>query len=358
MKIVHIVADRPNYMKLAPIIREMSLSPERFDQLLVHTGQHYDNSMSGVFFSDLGIQPPAINLEVGSGSHAWQTAQIMMRIEPILIEHRPDFVFVPGDVNSTAACTLVASKLGLTVAHVESGLRSWDRSMPEEINRVITDHIADVLLTPSRDADENLKREGISPEKIFFVGNVMIDTLIRLLPKAEERWPDLRERFPCKDDYCLVTLHRPSNVDDPAKLAELLALLGEISSRIPVLFPVHPRTKARINTPLAGRLHLLEPLGYLDFLALQKHSRLVITDSGGIQEETSFLGIPCLTVRENTERPITIECGTNRLIRDVRQELLPAVDQVMARPMVAAKIERWDGKAAERIVSVINQLRH
>lgn len=313
-KILHVVGARPNFMKIAPIMREMAKHPDQLEQILVHTGQHYDANMSQVFFEELDLPRPDVNLDVGSGTHAWQTAQIMQRFETVLMDYKPDWVLVPGDVNSTIACALVAGKMGVKVAHVEAGLRSFDRTMPEEINRVLTDQISDLLLTPSRDADENLLREGIAPEKIRFVGNVMIDTLVRLLPKAEVRWPPLRDQYHL-DHYILVTLHRPSNVDEPETLTEIMAALMEISRKIPVLFPVHPRTRSRISTldlpHNNNRLILTEPMGYLDFLALQMHAALLLTDSGGIQEESTYLGIPCLTARSNTERPVTVTHGTN-----------------------------------------------
>jgi len=356
LKILHVVGARPNFMKMAPILREMARYPGEFRQLLVHTGQHYDESMSQVFFEDLEMPAPDINLAVGSGSHAVQTAQVMMRFEPVLLEEKPDFVFVPGDVNSTLACALVATKLGVRVAHVEAGLRSFDRTMPEEINRILTDQLSDLLFTPSRDANENLCREGIAEEKIRFVGNVMIDTLVRLLPKAEARWPALAERFSLDRTYALATLHRPSNVDSSLTLAELVGTLAEISRRIPVLFPVHPRTRQRLKDveELPESLRLVEPFGYLDFLALQAHASFIITDSGGIQEEATYLGVPCLTLRQNTERPITVTEGTNRLIRGGRAELLAAVEEVLSPGrQKPPKLEYWDGQAAVRIVEAV-----
>lgn len=356
LKILHVVGARPNFMKMAPILREMARYPGEFRQVLLHTGQHYDESMSQVFFEDLEMPAPDINLAVGSASHAVQTAQVMMRFEPVLLEEKPDFVFVPGDVNSTLACALVAAKLGVRVAHVEAGLRSFDRTMPEEINRILTDQLSDLLLTPSRDANENLCREGIPEEKIRFVGNVMIDTLIRLLPKAEARWPALAERFSLDRIYALATLHRPSNVDSSLTLAELVGALAEISRRIPVLFPVHPRTRQRLRDveEIPEGLRLVEPFGYLDFLALQAHASLIITDSGGIQEEATYLGVPCLTLRQNTERPITVTEGTNRLIRGGRAELLAAVEEVLSHGrQKPPRLEYWDGQAAVRIVEAV-----
>jgi UDP-N-acetylglucosamine 2-epimerase (non-hydrolysing) len=356
-RILHVVGARPNFMKVAPIMSAMAKYPQDFAQLLVHTGQHYDVKMSHVFFDELELPRPDVNLKVGSGSHAWQTAQVMLRFEPVLIDYKPDWVMVVGDVNSTLACALVASKLGISVAHVEAGLRSFDRTMPEEINRLLTDQIADLLFTPSLDANENLLREGITPEKIHFVGNVMIDTLVRLAPKAEQRWPRLSARLGC-DRYVLVTLHRPSNVDDPHTLTNIMAALTEISREILVLFPVHPRTHQRIADaslqPLTRNLQLIEPLGYLDFLALQAHADLVLTDSGGVQEETTYLGVPCLTVRPNTERPITVTVGTNRLVEGRRDQLMAAAHTALKdRTKRTAALELWDGFAAQRLTQAI-----
>jgi len=339
----------------------MAHEPDRFTQILVHTGQHYDANMSQVFFDELELPRPDVNLEVGSGSHAQQTALIMQRFEPVVLDYKPDWVIVPGDVNSTVACALVASKLGVKVAHVEAGLRSFDRTMPEEINRVVTDHLADLLFTTEPSGNENLRREGIPEEKIRFVGNTMIDTLVRLLPKAEARWPGLSERLGLDGRYVLVTLHRPSNVDDPATLREIMTALVEISREVPVIFPVHPRTRQRIAAlGLAGpqsaiaNLQFLEPLGYLDFLALEAHAGLVLTDSGGVQEETTYLGVPCLTARPNTERPVTITQGTNRLVANKSHDLVIAAGMVLTR-MISSNVVPpvlWDGYAAQRIVAV------
>ena len=361
MKILHVVGARPNFMKIAPLIRAMSEHPQPFQQTLVHTGQHYDEKMSQIFFDELELPRPDVNLEVGSGTHAALTAGVMLRFEPVVQQLQPDWVVVAGDVNSTIACALVCSKLGVPVAHVEAGLRSFDRSMPEEINRLLTDQISDLLFTPSRDGDRNLLNEGIPAGKIHFVGNVMIDTLARLLPKAEGRWPALQAQLSLRR-YLLVTLHRPSNADHPETLAQILGALAQLSSEIPVIFPVHPRTRQRIEqaglAASALHLHLLEPLGYLDFLALQAHAALVLTDSGGIQEETTYLGIPCLTARPNTERPVTITEGTNRLVVSTTAAILEAARQALAgdahRP--AQPPELWDGHAAERIVQVFLNL--
>jgi UDP-N-acetylglucosamine 2-epimerase (non-hydrolysing) len=349
-------------MKIAPLMREMGQYPDLFEQILVHTGQHYDPQMSQVFFNELELPQPDINLNVGSGSHAWQTAQVILRFEPVVLEARPDWVVVVGDVNSTLACSLVCSKLGIRVAHVEAGLRSFDRSMPEEINRILTDQISDLLFTPSQDGNENLLHEGIAPESIHFVGNVMIDTLVNLLPKAEARWDKLKDNYNIDHKgFVLVTLHRPSNVDDPNILSQIMAAMVEISQDLPVLFPVHPRTRQRINDlkidTNSSQLHTVEPLGYLDFLAIQANAALVLTDSGGIQEETTYLGIPCLTARSNTERPVTITHGTNQLVNSDTGSLISAMQKrLMEKPLDLKVPPLWDGHAAERIVGIMKGL--
>ncbi len=363
-RILHVVGARPNFMKIAPIMTQMAQKSHEFEQILVHTGQHYSAYMSQVFLDELELPTPHVNLDVGSGSHAYQTAQVLLRFEPIVTDYRPDWVVVPGDVNSTLACALVASKLGIKVAHVEAGLRSFDRTMPEEVNRVLTDHIAELLLTTEPSANENLRREGIEPAKIRYVGNVMIDTLVRLLPKAHARWPHLADLHGL-DRFVLVTLHRPSNVDEPQVLAEILQALAEISHDIPVVFPVHPRTRQRIVaaglTAPNANLKLIEPLGYLDFLALQAQAKVVLTDSGGVQEETTYLAVPCLTVRPNTERPVTISCGTNRLVASRRDAIVEALRCALSAKRGAAHLERkapelWDGHAAERIVAALDEV--
>lgn len=356
MRILHVVGARPNFVKAAPVIREMSRIGDNFEQLLIHTGQHYDSRMSQVFFEELDLPQPDKNLEVGSGTHTWQTAQIMERFEPVVLEYEPQWVVVYGDVNSTLACSLVCSKLGYPVAHVEAGLRSFDRSMPEEINRLITDQLSELLFTPSKDANHNLEREGIEAEKIHLVGNVMIDTLIELVPKAEARWPDLAAEYPY-DRYMLVTLHRDFNVDEPSALPEIMSAIDDFSNEMPVLFPVHPRTRRRLKefdlAPKNPQLLLLEPIGYLDFLALQSHASLVLTDSGGIQEETTFLNVPCLTVRPNTERPVTISEGTNRLVDFDYDSLLKALkSRISEDPPTRTIPALWDGHTAERIVEI------
>jgi UDP-N-acetylglucosamine 2-epimerase (non-hydrolysing) len=357
MNIMHVVGARPNIPKVAPIMAEMAKQPDRFHQVLVHTGQHYDYNMSQIFFEELEVPTPDEFLNVGSGSHAAQTAAVMTAFEPVVLKHRPDWVIVVGDVNSTVACALVCSKLGVRVAHVEAGLRSRDRTMPEEINRLLTDQISDLLFTPSRDGDENLLREGVDAAKIHFVGNVMIDTLVKMLPKATNR-SILTELGLKPQEHVLVTLHRPSNVDDPSVLKEILRALVEISRKRPVLFPVHPRTRDRIkNLGIVlpdTTLRLMEPLGYLDFLAVMNSAGLVITDSGGVQEETTFLGVPCLTARPNTERPITITSGTNRLVESRCEAIVNGVQESLGRAkQMLKKPEFWDGRTAGRIVDAI-----
>jgi UDP-N-acetylglucosamine 2-epimerase (non-hydrolysing) len=360
LKILHVVGARPNFMKIAPIMREMSLFPDQIAQSLVHTGQHYDEIMSDVFFDEFELTAPDVNLEVGSGSHAWQTAQVMLRFEPVLLEYKPDWVITVGDVNSTLACALVCSKLGFPVAHVEAGLRSFDRSMPEEINRLLTDQIADLLFTPSQDGNENLAKEGITAEKIHLVGNIMIDTLVLLLPKAESTWLEIKEQLKC-DRFLLVTLHRPSNVDELNTLREIIEALEEIGKEIQVISPAHPRTRQRIEEfdldSSIRRIQVLEPVGYLDFLALQRHAKVVLTDSGGVQEETTYLGIPCVTVRPNTERPITISMGTNRLVQGKRNEIITMVHSILEQENQQFQIPPlWDGHTAKRIVEVFRKL--
>jgi UDP-N-acetylglucosamine 2-epimerase (non-hydrolysing) len=350
MKVLHVVGARPNFMKVAPV-RAALAERDGVRQVLVHTGQHYDAFMSDIFFRQLEIPEPDYNLEVGSGSHAQQTAEIMMRMEPVILETKPDMVLVYGDINSTVAAALVCSKLLVPIGHVEAGLRSFDRTMPEEINRVLTDRIADLLFTPSADGDQNLLREGVAPEKIHLVGNVMIDTLVRLLPRANSN--ALAEK-----SYVLVTLHRPSNVDDPAELTAILGALNEIASEIDVIFPVHPRTRQMMrelpNVAIAPRLRIVDPVGYVEFLGLQRKAALVITDSGGIQEETTFLGVPCITVRENTERPVTVSLGTNLLVGRDMQRLKAEAKKILAGNAKAGSIPPlWDGKAGQRIADVL-----
>jgi len=360
MHVLHVVGARPNFMKAAPVLRALGAFPE-LRQSLVHTGQHYDAAMSDVFFQQLGMPDPDCNLGVGSGTHAQQTAAVMQAFEPVLQEREPDLVLVYGDVNSTLAVALVCSKLGVAVGHVEAGLRSRDRTMPEEINRLLTDQVSDLLFTPSDDGDENLIREGIHQAKIHRVGNVMIDSLLRLLPCADAFFPADITR-----PYALLTLHRPSNVDDLPWLQRLLTTFSDLSSQVSIMFPVHPRTRQRLNQLTSGNtanlpLRLLSPLPYLEFIALQRRAAFVITDSGGIQEETTFLGVPCLTVRENTERPITVTFGTNQLVGRDLGRLRSAVENILTvlpqqtplkNPDIA-RVPLWDGHAAERIAQII-----
>jgi UDP-N-acetylglucosamine 2-epimerase (non-hydrolysing) len=356
MKVVHVVGARPNLMKMAPAFRALALR-EGIEQKIVHTGQHYDANMSAIFFEQLGMPKPDVNLEVGSGSHAAQTAHIMIKFEELVVRQRPDLVLVYGDVNSTVAATLVCAKLGIKIGHVEAGLRSFDREMPEEINRLVTDQLADLLFTPSEDANENLKREGVAPEKIHFVGNLMIDTLVRLLEKARSpKVPGLNG-----SNYVLVTLHRPSNVDEPGMLGQIIETLSEISRELPVIFPIHPRTRqriadARLEIAKNARLLLLEPIGYLPFLALQRDAKLVITDSGGIQEESTFLNVPCLTVRNNTERPITVTVGTNILVGQNMERLKEETDVVLqGKGKQGHAPPLWDGRAGARVAEIVGR---
>jgi UDP-N-acetylglucosamine 2-epimerase (non-hydrolysing) len=356
MQVTHIVGARPNFMKVAPVLAGLA-QHNRVEQRLVHTGQHYDKEMSEIFFEQLGLPKPNVNLEAGSGSHAVQTAQIMIRLEEVLLAKRPDLVLIYGDVNSTIAAALVCAKLQIPVGHVEAGLRSKDRTMPEEINRLLTDQLSDLLFTPSPDGNENLRREGIATEKVHLVGNVMIDTLQRLLPVVEARWPHLRAEMQLCD-YGLVTLHRPSNVDVPATLEQILITLDQISHELPIVFPIHPRTRRQIETqgltPLTQHLRLINPLGYLDFLALENHAALVITDSGGVQEETTYLRIPCLTLRANTERPITVTTGTNILVgQDLSRLRREAAAILQGQAKVGAIPALWDGHAGARIADII-----
>jgi UDP-N-acetylglucosamine 2-epimerase (non-hydrolysing) len=337
-------------MKVGPVLNALK-ARKHLVQSLIHTGQHYDVNMSDVFFEQLEIPAPDFNLAVGSGTHAYQTAKIMTRLERVIVEHRPDLVLVYGDVNSTVAAALVCAKLGVRVGHVEAGLRSFDRTMPEEINRLVTDQLADILFTPSEDGDLNLAREGVSQEKIHRVGNVMIDSLVKLLPSAQRQ-----SRNGLPDRYAVVTLHRPSNVDDSATLQSILQSLFEASRDLAVLFPAHPRTRQRISDFKlnARQLQVLDPLPYVDFLALQTRATVVITDSGGIQEETTYLGVPCLTLRENTERPITVTQGTNVLVGRDPEKLRTELARILAGKGKKGTVPPlWDGHAGERIAALI-----
>ncbi|MCW8976885.1 MAG: UDP-N-acetylglucosamine 2-epimerase (non-hydrolyzing) [Sedimenticola sp.] len=366
IKILCVVGARPNFMKIAPIMRAFKQSPHNIEAVLLHTGQHYDAAMKTAFFDQLHIPEPDIDLGVGSGTHTVQTAEIMLRFEPVLDEIKPTAVLVLGDVNSTIACALVAVKKEIPVIHVEAGLRSYDRLMPEEVNRVLTDQISDLLFTTERSAEANLTREGISVSRIHFVGNVMIDTLLYNLDSAVDpvamitRSVSASELKGYLDGYGLVTMHRPSNVDNPTNLKSLLQTLRKVSEQIPLIFPVHPRTAQRINEfgyeslIESPRILRMPPQGYLELLGLMKQAKLVLTDSGGIQEETTALGVPCVTLRENTERPITADEGTNTVVGIDPEKIHPCVDAILATGGKAGRVpEYWDGKAAERIVELI-----
>lgn len=364
MKIICVVGARPNFMKAAPVIEALRRVPG-IQVMLIHTGQHYDRQMSTLFFEELGMPKPDLDLQVGSGSHGEQTGQIMVKFEPVLKAERPDLVIVFGDVNSTIAAALCAAKLQIQVAHVEAGLRSFDRTMPEELNRILTDHLSDFLFTTEPSARKNLLKEGIAEDKIFFVGNVMVDTLM----KHRVRAASLRtcETLGCeRKKYALLTLHRPSNVDDEGTLAGILDAVEQIGAHLPIVFPCHPRTRQQLvksktvqmmqsSHAKNPRLLLLDPLGYLEFLSLLNDARLVLTDSGGIQEETTVLGVPCLTLRENTERPVTIERGTNVLVGNLKDNIVAAAEKVLASDCTHGRIpDLWDGKASERIVAVLS----
>ena len=362
LKILNVVGARPNLPKIAPLLREMRLHPE-ISAILVHTGQHYDENLSDIFFRQMGIPAPQVNLGVGSSSHAAQTAEILKRIEPVLEQHQPDVVVVVGDVNSTIAVSLAAAKLGIRIAHVEAGLRSFDRTMPEEINRVLTDAIADYLFVTEEDAIANLVREGRARDSVFLVGNLMIDSLLHFLPVAQQSsiGGDLGLNNGVGwSRFCLLTLHRPSNVDWPEKLSQLLGAIDAVAAEVPVIFPVHPRTQQRIAQ--AGvrphpQLRMISPVGYLDFLCLMSKATLVLTDSGGIQEETTALGIPCLTLRENTERPVTISEGTNLLVGTDPAKIIAGARNVLVGKGKAGRIPPlWDGQAARRIVEILLQM--
>jgi UDP-N-acetylglucosamine 2-epimerase (non-hydrolysing) len=365
MKLMCVVGARPNFMKAAPVIDSLRRYPD-MQVMLVHTGQHYDHQMSTLFFQELGMPKPDIDLQVGSGSHGEQTGHIMMKIEPLMISERPDVVIVFGDVNSTIAAALCAAKLGIQVAHVEAGLRSFDRTMPEELNRILTDNLSDFLFTTEAGARKNLMREGIDEKKIHFVGNVMVDTLLKHRVRAAALGMS-RQLGLQPGTYGLLTLHRPSNVDDECTLTEILKAIDEISKQLTIIFPCHPRTRQRLshgafehlmNAEKPGRdrmrLVVLDPLGYLEFLSLMGDARLVMTDSGGIQEETTVLGVPCLTLRHNTERPVTVEQGTNVLVGNSRDHIVAAAEKALSGGAQHARVpELWDGKAAERIATIL-----
>jgi len=364
MRLIHlIVGARPNFMKMAPLYRELSLYSEKYEPLIIHTGQHYDEKMSKLFFNDLEMPKPAAYLNVGSASHGKQTAMIMERYEDLLLAgDKPDLVIVAGDVNSTIACALVAKKLYIPVAHLEAGLRSYDDRMPEEINRVLTDRISDILLTPSLDANKNLEKEGIEPKKIYFVGNIMIDSLLANKEKAQTSNIFRNLNMLPNESYALVTLHRPSNVDDYNGLKMLLIALIEISEKVKIIFPMHPRTKKNIyelglSSILnnSSNLIITEPLGYLDFLKLEMNAKFILTDSGGIQEESTYFRVPCLTLRENTERPITITEGTNQLVKLNKESIVNCAIEIIEGKNKKGEIPKyWDGKTAARIVKVFD----
>jgi UDP-N-acetylglucosamine 2-epimerase (non-hydrolysing) len=347
LKILNVVGARPNFMKMAPLMLEYRKHPDLFDPLLVHTGQHYDANMSKLFFDQLHLPKPDVDLGIGSGSHAEQTAKVMVEMEKLLVARRPDLVVVVGDVNSTMAASIVAAKLCVPVAHVEAGLRSGDRTMPEEVNRLVTDVLADYCFTTSADAGENLRREGVPDSKIFFVGNVMIDTLLRLKDEA------MKSPIRPSGRYGFVTLHRPSNVDSKETLAEILAALDSVD--LPLIFPVHPRTAARMKEfGLTTKMRMIEPVGYLDALCLLANATLALTDSGGVQEETTVLGVPCLTLRKNTERPVTITEGTNTLVGTSKEKIIAEARKILAGRGKQGRVPKfWDGKAAQRIVQCL-----
>ena len=347
------VGARPNFVKASAVFLALASYPY-VEQVVIHTGQHCDSNMSDVFFEQIGLPEPEINLQASSTSQSAQTAEIMQRLEPVLIDRRPDWVVVYGDVTSTVAAALVCARLGIRVAHVEAGLRSFDRTMPEEINRVVTDQLSDLLFTPSEDGDRNLAREGVDPKKIHFVGNVMIDTLIRMLPLADDHMP---ANVPKR--YAVITLHRPSNVDDTNWMKEMLANLDEISTELPIIFPLHPRTCDRMRAAgiaLPKGVRFSQALPYLAFLALLQEAAVVITDSGGIQEETTFLNVPCLTVRENTERPVTVEYGTNQIVGRSFQRLRDETLKILAGNVKQGHCPpRWDGQSSQRIAALLTR---
>ena len=366
-KIISVVGARPNFMKMAPIHKEFEKQSavsgqEAVEHLICHTGQHYDEKMSKVFFNDLELPKPDFYLGVGSGSHAEQTARVMVEFEKVLLQEKPDLVIVYGDVNSTVACSLVAAKMGVKIAHVESGLRSFDRTMPEEVNRILTDHLSDYLFVTEKSGIENLRREGISEDNIFFVGNTMIDSLVTYLPQAE-RSTVLKLYNVRPSNYILVTLHRPTNVDDIENVEHIIRLLNKLAEKRKIIFPVHPRTKTvleRLNSDptdmlnISPNLILTDPIGYIDFLCLMKNAEFVITDSGGIQEETTFLNVQCITVRENTERPVTVDIGTNYLIGTNLKRLEETAIHILDGKIKNGKIPLyWDGSTSQRVVETL-----
>jgi UDP-N-acetylglucosamine 2-epimerase (non-hydrolysing) len=362
IKVVLVAGARPNFMKIAPLWREMNRLSSDFEPIILHTGQHYDYEMSKVFFEDLDLPEPNYFLGVGSGTHAEQTGKIMIEFERAIQDERPDLVVVFGDVNSTLACSVTAKKLSLPVAHVEAGLRSFDMTMPEEINRKVTDAISNMLFTPSKDGDENLIQEGVERNKIHFVGNIMIDSLVSILKRIDQSYEDkvFRKFGLQRNHFVLVTLHRPSNVDEENNLRKITNFLNTLSEKIAVIFPIHPRTKKNINgfgthLVLNRGLRVTEPLRYREFITLEKHAKFVLTDSGGIQEETTYLNIPCLTLRPNTERPVTVTEGTNELV--AIENLEEKIERIFSGEWKQGKIpELWDGKTAERIVDILKEI--
>ncbi|MGH2643450.1 MAG: non-hydrolyzing UDP-N-acetylglucosamine 2-epimerase [Chitinophagaceae bacterium] len=359
-KIISVVGARPNFMKVAPLYREFKKYDNKIQHLICHTGQHYDEKMSKIFFDELELPKPDFYLGIGSGTHAEQIAGVMVEFEKVLQQEKPDLVMVVGDVNSTIACSLVASRFNIKVAHVEAGLRSFDRTMPEEINRMLTDTIADYLFVTEPSGMDNLHQEGVAAEKIFFVGNVMIDSLVYYLPQVERS--DILQTLPCKaKEYILVTLHRPANVDTKAGLEDLFRMLNRIAEKKKIIFPIHPRTKNNLEkysltNIVSGNILLTDPLGYIEFVSLIKNALVIVTDSGGIQEESTYLQVPCITVRNNTERPVTVTVGTNRLIGTDTGKVERAVDEILQGKIKPGKIpELWDGYAAERICKIIEE---
>ncbi|MDR3610679.1 MAG: UDP-N-acetylglucosamine 2-epimerase (non-hydrolyzing) [Ignavibacteriaceae bacterium] len=355
-KILSVVGARPNFMKIAPIHKEFTNHPE-IKHLICHTGQHYDKKMSEIFFTDLELPKPDFYLGVGSGTHAEQTAGIMIKFEKVLEKENPDLIIVVGDVNSTIACSLTAAKMGIKIAHIEAGLRSFDNTMPEEINRILTDRISDYLFVSEKAGLRNLKHEGADEKKIFFVGNTMIDSLVNYLPKAENS--QIFEKLKLHENYILITLHRPANVDSDIFISQLYKTLSVLSKHRKIVFPIHPRTRKNLelhsnNDEISERVIFTEPLGYIDFLALTKNAELIITDSGGIQEESTFLGVQCITVRDNTERPSTVEIGTNQLIGTNMEKVESAAIEVLGGKKKTGSIpELWDGSTAKRIVKIL-----
>lgn len=358
MKIITVAGARPNFIKIAPLNRAFKKRADKFNHLICHTGQHFDKNMSKIFFDELEMPEPDFNLGVGGGTHADQTARIMIEFEKIMNQEKPDLILVPGDVNSTLACSVVASKMGIPIGHVEAGLRSFDRSMPEEINRIVTDVLSDLLFVSEESGLVNLKNEGVADEKVHFVGNIMIDSLVHFLPSIEQS-NILTKHQLTPSEYTLLTFHRPSNVDDKASLTNLVGMLNRLAGQTRLVFPVHPRTRKNLEeygllNELDQDILLLDPMGYMDFLALTQSSRLVITDSGGIQEETTFLGVQCITVRDSTERPVTVTEGTNQLIGIDLNKVEEAAEEVLAGKIKKGKIPKlWDGKTAERIVRIL-----